>query len=139
MSASRTQASRNNPSGGTPRNNPPPPHPNPLRSSPYVPEIDAMSCWYGFATEGRSYEQVQAGAQEYVKIRIARVDDATGRVLEERPSDKKLELRGRDATEARINAGPWSHNKPVKMTYVGATQKVTRVEPWNGQLIPRKM
>lgn len=77
MSARGSQAPRNNP----------PRHPNPLGSSPYVPEIDEKSCWYGFATEGRSFEQVLAGAEEYVKIRFANVD-SDGIVLEESPSDE---------------------------------------------------
>lgn len=138
MSARGTQAPRNTPSGGTPRNNPPHPHPNPLRSNPYVPEIDAKSCWYGFATEGRNFDQVRDGADEYVKIKSVRHDGA-GRVLGASPSDKTLELKGKDAEEARINAGPWFHDKPVKVTYVGATRKVAKVEPWNGEIVPRKM
>ena len=97
-----------------------------------------MSCWYGFATEGRSLEQVQAGAEEYVKIRSANVDP-DGRVLEERSSDKIIELEGRDAERARNNAGPWFDKKPVRVTYVGVTKKVAKVEPWDGRDVPRKM
>lgn len=138
MSTRGTQAPRNTPAGGPPGNNPPGSHPNPLRSAPYEPEIDTKSCWYGFATEGRSFEQVRAGAEEYVKIRIVKLD-AAGRVLPESPSDKIVELKGRDAFEARSNAGPWSDKKPVKVTYIGATQKVYKVESWNGSVVPSKM
>ena len=123
MSERGIQAPQNTPDNGTPRNN-----------SPTPTEIDVESSWFGKVEEGRSFEEVVDIADEYVKIRLIKTDQ-----LPESESDDMLVLTGKEAQEARDNAGPWVNGHPVHVIFYGGTRKLKKVQSWNGTVIPSRM
>ena len=127
MSESGIQAPQNTPDNGTSRNN-----------SPTPTEIDLESSWFGNVREGRNSEEVVDIADEYVKIRLIKTE-SLGDQLPESESDDMLVLTGKEAQEARDNAGPWVNGLPVQVIFFGGTRKVKKVQSWNGTVIPRKM
>ena len=121
-----TQAPQNTPAGS-----------NTPRTTTPDNTIDPQSQMFGKVTRYAG-DVLGPESEERVTIELMLLPTGTNIVELDRLSVQwVLELKGADARQARYDAGPWSDNLPVVVTFVSGTRKVEKVKTWNGRVVPK--